>query len=244
MVPRFCSSGVDSFPEAELCFASLALKAGANPNLQLQVCLHSCCFLRCGVQMSSAVVASMTPELTEFLVDKDVSEGVSSPMTRQMEDLFGRGLWRPVPRFSITQRDGSARVIDNGRACGQNRPTSTSERIHTRSTGASNAVVRAFASLGFCRAHRYEKCFPAGPSSQRSMVLRSDGLLTPRASASPGPRRLDCSDAFWTLTTFALSLWRSPENGLRWVFWTSMMMFIIRAPGVLSVSRRYVANAL
>ena len=61
---------------------------------------------------------------------KDEARGFGSGlMTREeMDERFGVGQWRPIPRFVLRQSD-KLRMIDDGRRGGQNAAASLSETI-------------------------------------------------------------------------------------------------------------------
>ena len=59
----------------------------------------------------------------------------------EMDAKFGRGRWRPLVRFAVSQGD-KWRVIDNGRSSQHNSSVQTEERIHTTSTAAGVAALR------------------------------------------------------------------------------------------------------
>ena len=65
----------------------------------------------------------------------------------QIDQEWGVGKWRCIVRFAKKQRDGSFRVIDNGKSGGHNGSTEAYERIHTCGSAASVALVREFTRL-------------------------------------------------------------------------------------------------
>ena len=95
---------------------------------------------------------SPKPEQAELVWNKTMEEVelgyTAGPFPAEVVDkLWGEGKWRPIVRFGTEQRDGSFRVIDNGRSGLQNDATGTQERIHTCSSSASVAILRKFKSL-------------------------------------------------------------------------------------------------
>ncbi|CAE7864667.1 unnamed protein product [Symbiodinium necroappetens] len=74
---------------------------------------------------------------------QEVDKGFCSAlMTRQeVDNLFGRGRWRPLERFVIHQADKS-RVIDNARRTGHNCHTDMPETIHTVSVDFVACCIR------------------------------------------------------------------------------------------------------
>ena len=81
---------------------------------------------------------SPKPEQAELVWNKTMEEVELGYMAGSfpaevVDKLWGEGKWRPIVRFGTEQRDGSFRVIDNGRSGLQNDATGTQERIYTNS---------------------------------------------------------------------------------------------------------------
>ena len=88
--------------------------------------------------------ASDIQALTEAEQDKQFC---SPLLTRdEVDAMFGKGLWRPLERFMITQADGKCRMIDNARRTGHNLHTELVETIHTTSVDFIAAACRAVVS--------------------------------------------------------------------------------------------------
>ncbi|CAE7402748.1 unnamed protein product [Symbiodinium sp. CCMP2456] len=75
---------------------------------------------------------------------EEIQKGFCSPLMSRAEvdKRFGRGRWRPLERFVITQPDGKQRVIDNARKTGHNAHTYMLETIHTVSVDFVASCVR------------------------------------------------------------------------------------------------------
>lgn len=75
---------------------------------------------------------------------EEIQKGFCSPLMSRAEvdKRFGRGRWRPLERFVITQPDGKQRVIDNARKTGHNAHTYMLETIHTVSVEFVASCVR------------------------------------------------------------------------------------------------------
>ena len=75
-------------------------------------------------------------------IDKNHAKGLFS--RDQLDELFGRGQWRPLPRFMVEQACGKKRCIDDGARPGHNSATGAWETIFTTSV---DFVVSAVAVL-------------------------------------------------------------------------------------------------
>ena len=85
-----------------------------------------------------ALVRSKPPKHADAILkitQEEQRKGFCGPLVSRatMDNLYGRGGWKPLERFLIVQSCGKQRVIDNGRKTGHNRHTILSETISTTS---------------------------------------------------------------------------------------------------------------
>ena len=84
------------------------------------------------------------PDLIYQLTMEEQKKGFcSSFLTKQeVDDLFGRGKWRPLERFLVIDPSGKPRVIDNARKTEHNRATLMRETIHTTNVDFVPSCIR------------------------------------------------------------------------------------------------------
>ena len=94
-----------------------------------------------------ALVRSKPPKHADAILkitQEEQRKGFCGPLVSRatMDNLYGRGGWKPLERFLIVQSCGKQRVIDNGRKTGHNRHTILSETISTTSVDFIASTAR------------------------------------------------------------------------------------------------------
>ena len=91
-----------------------------------------------------------TSEHASFLLDAamvEAAKGWAAPPCRkeEIDSVFGRGMWAPIPTFVVVQPMGKRRVIHNGKRGRQNCCTSFTEHLSMISAFQPAVVARALA---------------------------------------------------------------------------------------------------
>jgi hypothetical protein len=117
------------------------------------------------------------PEDQEFLIEEcraDEARGVAGPLMTEaeMDGLWGRGRWAPMPRFLHIQPNGKKRPIDDGARYAHNMAVGFDETIE-----CCTAAQPAVHAQALVRAARAKQCLEL--LKQQRLEVEAKMFLTP-----------------------------------------------------------------